>query len=121
VIGLLILVVLPRNGYDVETSRTLLFLYASISQLLLAYSSRRIVTIPRLNLALHLTVLLCLSVQLLTVLLPALRALLGLEALNLVALSWVAGAVVISCGAAEIYSRIAVNSNSQRSQSSRAN
>jgi hypothetical protein len=67
-------------------------------------------------------------VQLLTVLLPGVRTLLGLEALNLVALSWVAGAVAISCGAAEIYSRIAVwsarvpvNSNSRRSQSSRAN
>ncbi|HWP55989.1 MAG TPA: HAD-IC family P-type ATPase, partial [Pyrinomonadaceae bacterium] len=107
-IGLLILIVLPRNGFGVEASRTLLFLYASISQLLLAYSSRRIVTIPRLNVTLHLTVLLCLSVQLLTVLLPALRALLGLEKLNLVALGWVAGAVAISCGAAEIYSRIAV-------------
>jgi len=109
-VGLLILVVLPRNGYGVEASRTLLFLYASTSQLLLAYSSRRIVNIPRINVALHLTVLLCLSAQLLTVLLPGLRMLLGLEALNLVALSWVAGAVAISCGAAEIYSRIAVRS-----------
>jgi len=123
-VGLLILVVLPRNGYGVEASRTLLFLYASTSQLLLAYSSRRIVNIPRINVALHLTVLLCLSAQLLTVLLPGLRTLLGLEKLNLVDLSWVAVAVAISCGAAEIYSRIAVwsvNSNSRRSQSSRAN
>jgi P-type Ca2+ transporter type 2C len=107
-IGLLLLIMLPRYGQSIEASRTLLFLYASISQLLLAYSSRRIVTVPRMNVALHLTVLLCLSVQLLTVLLPALRALLGLESLNLVALSWVAGAVVISCGAAETYSRISV-------------
>ncbi|HSQ23021.1 MAG TPA: HAD-IC family P-type ATPase [Pyrinomonadaceae bacterium] len=107
-IGGLLLIVLPRYGYGIEASRTLLFLYASISQLLLAYSSRRIITVPRMNVALHLTVLLCLSVQLLTVLLPVLRILLGLESLNLVALSWVAGAVAISCIAAEIYSRITV-------------
>lgn len=116
-IGLLILIVLPRNGYGTEVSRTLLFLYASISQLLLAYASRRIITVPRTNVALHLTVLLCLSVQLLTVFLPALRALLGLEKLNLIALIWVAGAVVISCGAAEIYSRVAVWSASGTGES----
>ena len=107
-IGGLLLIMLPRYGYGIEAARTLLFLYASISQLLLAYSSRRIVTVPRVNIALHLTVLLCLSVQLLTAFLPALRTLLGLEPVNLLDLSWVAVAVAISCAAAEIYSRISL-------------
>lgn len=106
-IGGLLLVLLPRYGFGIEASRTMLFLYASISQLLLAYSSRRIVTVPRINIALHVAVLLCLSVQLLTVLLPALRSLLGLEALTLAALMWVAAAVAISWIVAEIYSRVA--------------
>jgi Ca2+-transporting ATPase len=105
-IGGLLLIMLPRYGHSIETSRTLLFLYASISQLLLAYASRRIVTVPRINIALHLTVFLCLSVQLLTAFLPALRTLLGLESVNLLALGWVTVAVAISCAAAEIYSRI---------------
>lgn len=106
-IGGLLLVLLPRYGFGIEASRTMLFLYASISQLLLAYASRRIVTVPRINIALHVAVLLCLSVQLLTVLLPALRSLLGLEALTLTALMWVAAAVAISWISAEIYSRVA--------------
>ncbi|MGZ8843625.1 MAG: cation-translocating P-type ATPase, partial [Pyrinomonadaceae bacterium] len=106
-IGGLLLVLLPRYGFGIEASRTMLFLYASISQLLLAYSSRRLITVPRINIALHVAVLLCLSVQLLTVLLPALRSLLGLEALTLTALMWVAAAVAISWIVAEIYSRVA--------------
>jgi Ca2+-transporting ATPase len=105
-IGGLLLILLPRYGYGIEVSRTLLFLYASISQLLLVYPARRIITVPRINITLHLTVLVCLSVQLLTAFFPALRALLGLQPLNLIALSWVAGGVAISCTAAEIYSRI---------------
>lgn len=110
-IGGLLLVLLPRYGFGIEASRTMLFLYASISQLLLAYSSRRLITVPRINIALHIAVFLCLSVQLLTVLLPALRSLLGLEALSLTALMWVAAAVAISWIVAEIYSRVAARSS----------
>ena len=36
-IGGLLLLVVPRFGYSVEAARTMLFLYASTSQLLLAY------------------------------------------------------------------------------------
>lgn len=107
-IGGLLLILLPRYGFNTDQARTLLFLYASISQLLLAYSSRRIVAVPGVNFALHLAVLICLSVQISTVLLPALRALLGLEPLNLVAFGWMAGAILISFAAAELYSRILV-------------
>ena len=41
-IGGLLLILLPRFGYSLEVSRTLLFFYATISQLVLAYSARRI-------------------------------------------------------------------------------
>ncbi|HEU5237223.1 MAG TPA: HAD-IC family P-type ATPase [Pyrinomonadaceae bacterium] len=107
-IGVSLLIILPSYGHSLEASRTILFLYASISQLLLAYSSRRIVTVPRPNFVLHLTVFLCLSVQLLTVFLPSLRSLLGLAQLDLLALAWVGGAVAVSWLAAETYSRIAI-------------
>ncbi|MGH9874967.1 MAG: cation-translocating P-type ATPase [Pyrinomonadaceae bacterium] len=107
-IGGLLLIVLPRFGYDVEASRTLLFLYATISQLVLAYSARRVMTTPRMNIALHLTVTLCLGLQLLTVFVPGLRAVLGLERPDLLGLVWVAGAIGLSWGAAEVYSRLAI-------------
>ncbi len=104
-IGGLLLVMLPRFGYDAETSRTLLFLYATISQLVLAYSARRTATLPHANLALLLVVGLCLAVQLLTVFIPGLRLVLGLEQVGPFAFLWLTGAVTASWGAAEICSR----------------
>jgi len=55
-LGGLLLILLPLYGYGVEVSRSLLFLYATISQLVLAYPARRILTVPRINIALHLSV-----------------------------------------------------------------
>lgn len=104
-IGGLLLVLLPRFGYAVEHSRTILFLYATISQLVLAYSARRIVTPPHVNIVLLLVVVVCLAVQLLTVVSPALRLVLGLERVEPFALIWLTGAVMISWAVAEAYSR----------------
>ena len=108
-IGGLLLVVLPRFGYAIEASRTLLFLYATISQLVLAYSARRIVTLPHTNIALLLVVFLCLAVQLLTVFIPGLRFVLGLEKVEPLALVWLTVAVFVSWGVAEAYSRYVVH------------
>ena len=108
-IGGLLLIMLPRFGYNLEASRTLLFLYATISQLLLAYSARRVVTLPQMNIALHLVVVSCLVVQLLTVFVPGLRVLLGLETPDVFGFIWLAGAIALSWGVAETYScRLAV-------------
>lgn len=87
-IGGLLLALFPRYGYSLEAARTVLFLYASISQLLLVYTSRRIITMPRMNFVLHLAVLICLGVQLMTTMWPGLRALLGLEGLQVAELGW---------------------------------
>ncbi|MGH3851013.1 MAG: cation transporting ATPase C-terminal domain-containing protein, partial [Pseudonocardiaceae bacterium] len=76
--------------------------------LVLAYSARRVITSPRMNIALHLTVALCLSLQLLTVFVPGLRVVLGLERPDLLGLVWVVGAIGLSWGAAEGYSRLAI-------------
>jgi len=110
-IGGALLVALPRYGYNQEASRTLLFAYATISQLVLAYSARRIVTAPQANLVLHLTVLVCMGLQLLTVFVPGLRWVLGLELIDPYALTWVGATVLVSWGAAEIYSRVAIASD----------
>jgi len=105
-IGGMLLVTLPRYGYSVDASRTLLFAYATISQLVLAYSARRVVTVPQPNIVLHLTVLVCVGLQLLTAFVPSLRWVLGIELIDSYALIWVGAAVLVSWGAAEIYSRV---------------
>jgi hypothetical protein len=86
--------------------RTLLFLYASISQLLLAYPARRIIAIPRLNISLHLAVIFCIGLQLLTLFVSGLRMALGLEQIGFPELLWVCGAVLLSSSLAEIYARL---------------
>jgi len=105
-IGGLLLVCLPRLGYSMAASRTLLFLYATLSQLVLAYSARRILTVPRRNFAVHASVGFCFVLQILTVLAPGLRLLLGLEPVDSLGLMTVAGAILFSWGAAEIYVRL---------------
>jgi len=107
-IGGALLVALPRYGYAVEASRTLLFTYATISQLVLAYSARRIVTVPQANFVLHVTVLVCVGLQLLTVSVPGLRWVLGIEVIDAYALTWVGVAVLVSWAAAEIYVRLPI-------------
>jgi len=107
-IGGLLLVLLPRFGYGIEASRTLLFLYATISQLVLAYSARRIISVQRMNIALHLSVVLCFGLQLMTVVVPGLRFVLGLELPDRFGLLTVAGAILVSWGAAEIYVRLPI-------------
>jgi len=107
-VGGALLIGLPYLGYSLTATRTLLFLYMTIGQLVFAYPARRISGTPQRNVALHLAVVLCTVLQLLTVFVPALRALLGLDRLNPLALLWVAGAVTLSWGVAEVYSRFAV-------------
>jgi len=104
-IGGVLLVTLPRLGYRPPECRTLLFIYASISQLLMVYSARRIIATPRTNLGLHLAVIICVGLQLLTVFVPALRVVLGLDQPGLAALLWVGGAITCSFIASEIYIR----------------
>jgi P-type Ca2+ transporter type 2C len=94
-----ILIALPRYGYSLNSTRTLLFLFMTIGQLVFAYPSRRISAPPKLNITLHLAVILGVGLQLLTIFLPQLRLLLGLDL-------WVAGTVMISWGVAEFYARL---------------
>jgi Ca2+-transporting ATPase len=102
-IGGLLLVLLPRFGQSLLATRTAVFLYASLAPLAFAYSARRINAQPLTNRALHLSVLLCAGLQLLTVLVPALRSLLGLSAINWSLLGLVAAAVLATSLVAELY------------------
>jgi Ca2+-transporting ATPase len=97
-----LLVAMPHYGYRPEATRSALFLYVAIGELVYAYPSRRMVTAPEFNIVLHLSVILGVGLQLLTVFLPGLRFMLGLELPDPQALLWVAAAVAVSWGVAEM-------------------
>jgi len=99
----LLLVFLPRHGYSLEATRTVVFLYATIGQLVYAYPARRLHGSPSSNLVLHASVVLGIGVQLLTVLVPWLRALLGLEALDAIGFLVLGVAILTSWGAVEAF------------------
>ncbi len=105
-IGGVLLVVLPRYGYSLEATRTLLFLYMAIGQLVFVYPSRRTNISPDFNLTLHLAVALSIGLQFLTVFVPGLRQLLGLTALDRVGLVVMGSAVLLTWGLAEGFSRL---------------
>jgi Ca2+-transporting ATPase len=105
-VGGVLLVALPRYGLSLEATRSVVFLYAAIGQLVFAYPARRVGALPRLNVSLHLAVVVGTGIQLLTVFVPGLRILLRLELPGLSALYWVAAAVMLSWGVAETFSRL---------------
>ncbi|MBL8190443.1 MAG: cation-translocating P-type ATPase [Acidobacteria bacterium] len=102
-----LLVLLPLYGFSLALTRTAIFLYESIAQLAFAYPSRRVSVSPLPNAWLHLAVLFGVGLQVLTIALPSLRLLLGLEITPLSLLLWMAGGVFISWLIAEIFSRVA--------------
>ncbi|MBP6824534.1 MAG: cation-transporting P-type ATPase [Acidobacteria bacterium] len=103
-IGGALLVLLPRYGYSFESTRSMVFLYASIGQLVFAYPARHIGARPDRNMALHLAVVLTIGLQLLTAFVPGLRVLLGLQPPDLVEMVWLFGAVAASWMIAEMCS-----------------
>ncbi len=106
-IGGALLAIMPRIGYSIEATRTIVFLYASIGQVVFVYPSRQIGASPGLNWWVHLAVIFGVGLQFLTAYLPWLRSLLGLERPDMAAMAWVTGAVLVSFGIAEAWSRIA--------------
>src|SRR5262249_18295349 len=103
-VGGALLVLMPRAGFSTLETQTAIFLHASIGQLFFAYPARRSITNgtpPQFNPALHLAVILGTGLQLLTVLLPALRNLLGLAAPGWPLIGLVGAAVLLTWAAAE--------------------
>jgi Ca2+-transporting ATPase len=109
-VGGALLIGLPYLGHSLGATRTLLFLYMTIGQLVFAYPARHTLGASKRNIVLDLSIVLGIGLQLLTVFVPALRLLLGLELPDPLALLWVVGAVVLSWGAAETYSRLLTHS-----------
>jgi P-type Ca2+ transporter type 2C len=102
-IGGALLVAMPRTGFTLMQTRTAIFLVATIAQLLYVYPARRSRTAGGSNGALHAVVVLCVVLQVLTVVMPSLRSLLGLESVKLETALIVAGAILLSWAGAEAY------------------
>ena len=105
-VGCALLLTLPMLGYSIASTRTSLFLYMSIGQLVFLYPARHVGRAEQTNTAVHLAVVIGVGLQLLTVFVPALRVLLSLEKPSLQSLLLVGGCVMLTWGVAEIYSRL---------------
>jgi P-type Ca2+ transporter type 2C len=75
VMGVAPLVLLPQSGYSLEATRTTVFLYESMAQLMFAYPSRKLNVNPSPNVWLHLALGLGIALQVLTLLIPGLKTL----------------------------------------------
>jgi len=101
-VGAAVLLTLPLVGMSLLQTRTAIFLHATIGQLFYSYPARRINASPKFNGAVHVAVVLGIGLQLLTVLFPPLRTLLGLEPLTLTLWGLVSFAVLLTWGVAEL-------------------
>lgn len=106
--GGVLLWVMPQIGFSLEQTRTAIFLHVTIGQLFYSYPARRLNSLPSFNGTLHMAVTLGIILQLLTVLLPGLRLLLGLEPITWKLMTIVSAGVLLSWGIAELYSRLAL-------------
>lgn len=102
VVGVGFLAAMPRLGYSLEETRTSLFVYESLMQLVFAYPCRRISVIPLPNVWIHVAVGLGVVLQLLTVGLAPLRALLGLVPINSAVIAGILGIALLTWAAAEL-------------------
>ncbi|HCA56349.1 MAG TPA: HAD family hydrolase, partial [Blastocatellia bacterium] len=101
--GGILLVMMPKWGYSLLATRTGVFVFESIAQLVMAYPSRRISFAPQRNDVLHLAVAVGVVLQVSTIYLPPLRRLLGLEWLDPAAVGIIGAAIVVTWLASEIF------------------
>ena len=102
VVGVGFLLAMPRLGFSLEETRTALFVYESMTQLVFAYPCRRISVIPLPNVWIHVAVGIGVVVQLLTVALAPLRSLLGLVPIGAAVLGAIMVAVLLTWAIAEL-------------------
>lgn len=95
-VSLAFLVTLPSLGYGVIVTRTAVFLYDSVAELLFAYPARRISVLPRRNTWLNFAIVGGIGLQILTLFVPQMRSLLGLELLDSFVLLSICVAVLVS-------------------------
>jgi Ca2+-transporting ATPase len=77
-VGLGLLVMLPRFGFEIAAIQSLVFLYESSAKVLFVYPARRVSGAPASNRLLHASTALGLGLTVACVLVPSLRAILGL-------------------------------------------
>jgi Ca2+-transporting ATPase len=102
--GVALLLIVPWTGYGLEITRTIIFLYESLAQLVFAYPSRRVSVIPQRNVMLHVAVLFGALLQVFVAVVPGLRLMLGLEIIDVYGWGLIALAVLLSWGAADAVS-----------------
>ncbi len=100
--GIVLFLLLPFLGYAILETRTAVFLYELMAEVAFAYPSRRIHLKPLRNTFLHVAVAGSIVLQVLTVLVPALRALLGLVPIDLAVSLMIAAGIVWSWAVAEL-------------------
>ena len=105
---------MPQLGFSLEETRTSVFLYESMMQLIFVYPARRIGVVPLPNFWIHIAVGLGMVLQASTVVLPPLRALLGLVPVSVGTFSVIAVAVFLTWAIAEYLARIAPSSGTDR-------
>jgi Ca2+-transporting ATPase len=101
-VGVAIIAALPQVGYSLEETRTSLFLYESVLQLVFAYPARRVGAPSLVNAWVHLAVWLGVALQALTLVVAPLRALLGLAPISWAVFATIMLAALLTWGLAEL-------------------
>jgi Ca2+-transporting ATPase len=105
--GIGLLAAMPRLGYSLDEARTALFLYESAVQLIFVYPCRSILARPLPNPGVHLAVGLGIALQACCLVLPPLRALLGLVPASGGVVVAVAVLTLLTWAVAQLASRVA--------------
>ncbi|MEQ1696420.1 MAG: HAD-IC family P-type ATPase [Hyphomicrobiaceae bacterium] len=103
--GIAVFIAMPRFGYSPDETRTALFLYEAILQLVFIYPVRRVGSPPARNDWVHWAIAVSLMLQALTMLFAPLRNLLGLVPIGAPALGAVTAAILVTWAIAEWFVR----------------
>lgn len=103
--GIALLAAMPQLGYSLEETRTSVFVYESMMQLVFVYPARRIGVVPLPNVWIHVAVGLGMLLQASTVVLPPLRTLLGLVPVSAGVFAAITVAVLLTWAVAEFFGR----------------
>ncbi len=103
--GIAFLAAMPQLGYSLEETRTSVFLYESMMQLVFVYPARRIGVVPLPNVWIHVAVGLGMVLQASTVVLLPLRTLLGLVPVSAGIFAAITVAVLLTWVVAEYVGR----------------
>ena len=104
-VGVILFFLLPVLGYTAGITQTSLFLFESLAQLAFVYPSRRIMASTVSNRVLNIIIAVSVGLQILTVMVPGLRTMLGLTPLDKLALVIVGISLAVTIVGAELWSR----------------